>query len=120
MLNIQASFKKTILRGNNSPFMTNTFRKAMIIRSRLKVVFIKPNLTKAGYLCTKLLRKTTKDYFSKVNTKRVSDDKIFWRTIKTYFSDKGNSSNKIMISEKDCIEDHLRHLMNILSILLKL
>ena len=90
--------------------MTKTLRKAIMIRSRLKNRFNKTKSDENWTLyktqrnfCTKLLRKTKKDYFSKVNPKLVYDNKNFWRTIKPHFSDKGNFSNKIMISEKDCI-----------------
>ena len=44
-----------------------------------------------------------KDYFLEVNPKLVSGIKNFWRTIKSYLPNKGNFSNKIIISEKDCI-----------------
>ena len=90
--------------------MTKTLRKAIMIRSRLKSCFNKTRSDKNWSLYktqrnfrTKLLRKTKKDYFSNVNAKLVSDNKSSWRTIKPYFSDKGNFSNKIMISEKDYI-----------------
>ena len=33
----------------------------------------------------------------------MSGNKNFWRTIKRYISDKGNFSNKTVISENDCI-----------------
>ena len=41
LLNIQALLKNKILRGNNSPFMAKTLRKAIMIRSRLKNRFNK-------------------------------------------------------------------------------
>ena len=41
LLNFQAPLKKKILRSNNSPFMTKTLRKAIMIRSRLKNRFNK-------------------------------------------------------------------------------
>ena len=110
LLNIQAPLQKNILRGNNSPFMTKTLRKLIMIRSRLKNRFHKARSDKNWLLyktqrnvSTKFLRKTKKDYFSKVNPKLVSGNKNFWRTIKLYFSYKEKFSNKIMISEKDCI-----------------
>ena len=77
------------------------------MRSRLKNRFNKARSDENWTLCkiqrnfcTKFLRKTKKDYFSKVNPKLVSDNKNFWGTIKPYFSDKGNFSNKIMIQKK--------------------
>ena len=63
----------------------------------------------------KLLRKTKKYYFSKLNPKLVSDNKNFCRTIKSYFSDKRNFSNKIVILEKDCIVSDDRRLSVIFS-----
>ena len=82
LLNIQAPLKKKILRGNNSPFMTKTLRKAIMIRPRLKNCFNKTRSDENWTLyktqrnfCTKLLRKTKIDYFSKVNPKLVFDNK---------------------------------------------
>ena len=99
--------------------MRKTLRKAMI-RSRLKRRFNKTRSDKNWALyktqrnfCTKLLRKTKKDYFSKVNPKLVSNNKNFLRTIKPHFSDKGNFSNKIMISEKYYIVSDDRRLSEI-------
>ena len=60
-----------------------------------------------------MLRKTKKYYFSKVKPKLVSDNINFWQTIKPYFSDKGNFSNKTMISEKDYIVSDDRRLSEI-------
>ena len=60
-----------------------------------------------------MLRNTKKDYFSKLNPKLVSGNNNFWRAIKPYFSDKDNFSNKIMISEKDCIVSDDRRLSEI-------
>ena len=91
-----------------------------MIRPRLKNCFNKTRSDENWTLyktlrnfCTKLLRKTKKYYFSKVNPKLVSDNKNFWRTIKPYFSDKGNFSNKIMISQKNCIVSDDRRLSEI-------
>ena len=41
LLNIQAPLKKEIFRGNNSPVMTKTLRKAILLKSRLKSRFNK-------------------------------------------------------------------------------
>ena len=91
LLNIQAPLKKKTLRGKNSPFMTKTLRKAILIRSRLKNRFHKTRSDENWLLyktqrnlCTKLLRKTKKYYFSKLNSKLVLGSKNFWRTIKPY------------------------------------
>ena len=57
--------------------------------------------------------KSKKENFLKVKPKLVSGNKNFWRTIKLYFSDKGNFSNKLMISEKDCMVSNDRRLSEI-------
>ena len=49
LLDIQTPLKKKILRDSNSPFMTKTLRKAIMIRSRPKNRFHKPDLMKTGY-----------------------------------------------------------------------
>ena len=91
-----------------------------MIRSRLKNRFNKTRSDENWTLyktqrnfCTKLLRKTKKYYFSKGNPKLVSDNRNFWRTVKPYFSEKGNFPNKIMISKKDCIVSDDRRLSEI-------
>ena len=60
-----------------------------------------------------IVKKDYKRLFSKVNPKLVSGNENVWRTIKPYFSDKGNFSNKVMISEKDCIVSDDRRLSEI-------
>ena len=41
--------------------------------------------------------------FAKLNVKDVADDKLFWKNIKPYFSDKGSNSTKITLVGKDII-----------------
>ena len=120
LLNIQRPLKNKILRGNKSPFLTKTLRKVIMIKCRLKNRFHKIRSDENWLLyktqrnlCTKLLRKTKKDYFSKLNPKLVSDNKTFWRNIKPCFSDKRNFSNKITISEKVSIVSDDRRLSEI-------
>ena len=61
-----------------------------------------------------MLKNTNKDYFSKLNPKLVLGNKNFWRTIKPYFLDQGKlqGSNKIMISEKNCLVSDDRRLFD--------
>ena len=121
LLNIQAPLKKKLLRGNNSPFKTKTLKKTIMIRSKLKNRFHKTRSDENWLLyktqrnlCTNLLRKTKKDYFSKVNPKLLSGNKNFWRIIKPYFSET-TKGNKIMILEKHCAVSDDRRLSEIFS-----
>ena len=83
LLNIQAPLKKEIFGGNNSPFITKTLRKAIMIKSRLKNRF---NKTRSDELDTlqntkELLYEIVKKDYKKVNPKLASDNKNIWRTI---------------------------------------
>ena len=48
--------------------------------------------------CVSLIRKTKRDYYSNLNHKQVTD-KIFWKTIKPSFTDKGINNEKITLIE---------------------
>ena len=50
--------------------------------------------------CVSLLRKTKKAYYSNLNVKDVVDNKKFWKTIKSFFSDKSNNFENISLIEK--------------------
>ena len=38
-------------------------------------------------------------FYNKLNTRDITDNKKFWKTIKPFFSEKHNSRNKITIVE---------------------
>ena len=62
-----------------------------------------------------LLRKTKKAYFEKLNIKEIDDNKIFCRTIRSYFRDKDNKSSKTTFAQNDIIiadEKRIAKLMN--------
>ena len=91
--------------------MTKALRKAIMTRSRLKNMYnkkrsydnwdkYKKQKKKQQNFCVKLLRKTKQDYFNNIDINSVSDTKEFWKTIKSYFSNKGLNCNKIFLSEK--------------------
>ena len=89
--------------------------------SKLKYIFNK-NKTHFNWqkykhqqnFCLNLLRKTKKQYFAKLNVKDVADNKLFWKNVKPYFSDKGSNSTRITLVEKDKIitdEKQIQHLV---------
>ena len=90
--------------------MSKALRKAVVMRSRMKNLYLKnkTDLNWSNYktqrnFCTNFLRKTKKEYFSKLDIIKISDSKKFWKTIKPFFSDKGLNCNKMMLSENDQI-----------------
>ena len=50
--------------------------------------------------CKKLLRTTKKEYFNNLDTKKVTDNKTFWRTVVPTFSNKNSKSDKIILNEE--------------------
>ena len=46
------------------------------------------------------MRKAKKNYVTNLNIKDITDSKIFWKTVKLNFNEKGSASSKIILSEK--------------------
>ena len=121
-LNKIAPVKVRVLRFNNNAFMTNSLRKALILRSRLKNKFNKQrsveswdNYKKQRNFCVKLLRQTKEKYFSDINVKSISGNEKFWKTIKPFFSNKGLNANNMMLVEDNkivCEEEIIANIMS--------
>ena len=102
--------------------MTNSLRKAMIFRSRLKSNFSKKgsnedwdNYKKQENFNVKFPCQTKEKYFSDDNVNSISDNKHFWKTIKLFFSIKGLSTNNIIIVENKkifCDKEKLTSIRN--------
>ena len=97
-LNIYAPKNKKHLRANNSTFMN----KAVMDRTRLRNNFLKNRYAenKLAYnrqrnYCVSLTRKSKRDCYNNLDNRNVTDNKLFWKTVKPFFSDKGpNSINR--------------------------
>ena len=94
-LNKHAPLKKKILGHNFNAFMTKELQKEIILPSKLKNKFNKErnninwcNHKRQSNHCLSILRKTKKEYFNNLNIKQVSDNKIFWKSVKPFFNDK--------------------------------
>ena len=62
-----------------------------------------------------ILRKTKKEYFNSLSIKQVSNNKLFWKSVKPFFSDKGSNSSKITLVEENNIvsdEEEIANIMN--------
>ena len=87
--------------------MTKTLRKAIMYKSKLKNIYNKKrtnnnwaNYKKQRNFCVNLLRKTKTDYFQNLKTRDLSDSRKFWKIIKSYFTNTGLNSNKLLLKEK--------------------
>ena len=45
--------------------------------------------------CSKLYKKERKKYYANLNVKNVTDNKLFWKTVKPFLSDKVSTSAQI-------------------------
>ena len=62
-----------------------------------------------------LSKSLKKDEFTKLNVTDVVDNKLFWKNVKPYFSDKGSNSTKITLAEKDMIITDEKQIANIMN-----
>ena len=112
LFNESAPIKQKYIRANNSPFITKEIRKAIMHRSKLKNNY-NINKTNAAHmeykkqrnLCTKLVRKSKKLYYSKLKPNDISDNKKFWKMVKPLFSDKHVAAQNINLVDNGEIID---------------
>ena len=119
-LNSFAPLKKKYVRANQASFMNKELKKAIMVRSKLRNKFLKSRseedrkaYNKQRNMSVKLLKKTKRNYFSNLNTKRVVDNKKFWKTVKLSFSDKSNNFDSITLAENDTIVSNDNEVKNI-------
>ena len=100
--------KKKHTRCNQMPFINKELSKAIMIRTKLRNIFLQNRseenrirYTKQRNFCVSLLRKTKKRYYENLNKKSFVDNKLFWKTIKPLLSDKFAGKNKIHLIENN-------------------
>ena len=99
---------KPTVRANHLSYMNKTLSKEIMTRTRLRNRIFKnrPEDSKRKYTkqrnyCVSLLRKVKDEYYSNLNEKDVTDNKMFWKIVKPFFSDKVTSFEKITLIEED-------------------
>ena len=110
-LNILEKFapvKHKYVRANQSPFMNKALNKLVMDRSRLKNRYFKNRTpenrlayTKIRNLCVSTFRKQKKAFFTNLDTKSVTDNKLFWKVIKPSFLDKAPKNECITLVENE-------------------
>ena len=106
LINQHAPMKRKYVRANNAPFMNKLLLKAAMTRTRLRNRFLKhpseinrKNYKKYCNFCVRLFKKEKKMFYNKLNTRDITDNKKFWKTVKPLFSEKYSSRNKITLLE---------------------
>ena len=110
VLEKHAPSKEKIIRGNERPFMNKKLKTAIMKRSNLKnkyhknnSLINKNNYTKMRNYCVSLVKKNKKNYYSNLNTKDITDNKKFWKTVKPMFTDKVKHTENITLINNDTI-----------------
>ena len=112
-------FKESVfcIFNKHAPIMTKELHNAIMKRSRYRNKFLKDKsqTSRENYkiqrnLCKKLLRKTKKLYFQSLNTKKITDNRTFWKTVVPLFTSKVSRSEKIVLTETEKhISDEKKH-----------
>ena len=89
--------KGKLLRANYSSYISKPSRKAIMRRCHLEKVYYENKSEKSfkAYkkqknFCSRPYKKERKRFFNNLNPSFVTDNKLFWKTIKPFFSNKGN------------------------------
>ena len=75
--------------------------------SQFRNVFLKKTLesqvayNKQRNYCTKLLREEKRNYFENIATSKISDNKMFWKTVKPMFPNKSVKRESITLVKDD-------------------
>ena len=108
VLNKHAPLKKKFIRANHAPYMTKNLRKAITKRSQLENKYIRNSTVenmnkykKHKNFCSKLYKKERKKFYYQLDIKNITDNKLFWKTMKPFLSDKCTYASKISLVHND-------------------
>ena len=106
--NKHAPCKKKHAQGNQMSFFNKDLSKAIMSRTKLRNISLqnrseenKIRYTKRRNFCVSLLRKTKKRYHENLNEKSVVDNKLFWKNVKPFLSDKVSGKDEIHLLENN-------------------
>ena len=104
IFNHHVPIKKKYNRANEAPFMSKELHEAIMKISRLRYKFLKHttdtnkrNNNKQRKFCKKLLKNTKKSYFKNLDTKKISDNRTFCRTVLPLFTQNSSKDEKITL-----------------------
>ena len=108
VLNKHAALKKKFIRINHVPYMTKNLRKAIMKRSQLENKYIRNSTVenmnkykKNKNFYSKLYKKERKKFHSQLDIKNITENKLFWKTMKPFLSDKCTYASKISLVHND-------------------
>ena len=108
VLEKKAALKERYVRYNQAKFMNKILQKAIMNRSRFLNRYRKEKTeaTRSAHqrqrnFCVELLRKTKKDFYNNLNVKYITENKLFWKTVKSSFTDKTLKDERITLVENN-------------------
>ena len=88
--------------------MTTSLRKVIMKRSQLESEYLRNSTfenmkiyKKQSNFCNRLYKKERKKFYSELDIKNITDNKLFWKTMKPFLSDKCSLASKISLVQKD-------------------
>ena len=131
LIDIHAPLKKKKIRGNQAPFMTKEYSKAIMTRSRIKNRYNKwksrenyLEYQKAKNNCKKIGALAKRNYFTKVTENGIMSSKELWKVVKPYLNKNAcisggsiilEEKGKIISKEEDLVEIFNDHYINIVT-----
>ena len=108
ILDKHAPLKSKVLRGHHACFITKELSKGIMTRSRLKNKFNRYR-TKENWNaykiqrnnCVQLRKKAIKSYFEQNTKSGDVSNKLFWKTIRPFLSNKGTHDNHDITLEEN-------------------
>ena len=61
---------------------------------------------KQNNCCSRLYKKERERFFSGLNLSFVTDNKLFWKRVKPFFSDKGNYGANFKLVDEEVLQNH--------------
>ena len=102
--------------------MNKNLQKAIMNRSRLlnRYKKEKAEATRSAYnrqrnFCVKLLRKTKKESYNDLDVKHMTENKLFWKTVKPLFTDKTLKNERITLVKNNKVVSDESKLVEMLS-----
>ena len=101
ILDKHAALKRKLLRANHSTYIANLLWEAILRRSYLQKQIWKKIKTykKQKSIFSRLYKKDKKHFFNNLSRSFVTDNNLFWKTVKPYFSSNGNYRSQIKLVE---------------------
>ena len=90
----EALIKQKIIRVNDTPFRNRKLKNSLMVRPRLKITFLKhptnekKKIKEAKKFLCQYIKEREKNYFENLDTKKISDNKTFWKTVKPLLCNK--------------------------------